>query len=238
VKLRTLAVTTAVTALTLAMTGTALAAPLGKPKPKPAPAAQITGSKLVAGLLPGVAFGGGDTTAQPFDTGNRLLSAKNAKSVPSMPCLFLGTYSPGYGQTAIAADVFGPPTSNTGGPFGMQVIYQFASTSAASSYLAQEAARFQSRACHTQTNTSAGTTITTTFEHLSRTKISGYPAIDVTDSATITPAIPPTYQEYTVVNAGTNVYTIWESSSTNTGVPASLLSEMIKSTQKLYPAKK
>jgi len=233
----------AATALTLGMAGTALAAPLSKPKPKPAPAAQITGSKLAAGLLPGADFGGGDTTSGPIDTGNSLLSAKHPQGVSSLSCTFAGLYFSGYGQTAAATDVFSPPVGHTGGPFGSQLIYQFASSSAASSFLAQEAARFQSRACRNQTtNTNQGTTLTVTLKRLSWTKIGGYPAIDVTQSDGATNALgvslSTSYNVFTVVDAGTNVYTIWEAGSSDAGVPASLLSHLIRSTQKLYPKKK
>lgn len=133
-KVRMLAVTAAVTALTLGTAGTALAAPSGKPKPKPAhsaPAAQITGSKLKVGLLPGSDFASGATTSQESDTGNHLLSPRDPQSVSSMPCTFLGQYSIGNGQTAAAADQFGTPVADTNGVFGDQTIEQFASSSAA-----------------------------------------------------------------------------------------------------------
>jgi hypothetical protein len=130
-----------------------------------------------------------------------------------MACIFLGQDIPGYGQTALASDLFNTPISAADTAFGNQSIDQFASDSAAWSFLTQEAARFQSRACHTQANTNQGTTFTTVFERLDWTKIGGYPAIDVAQSETTAGDLgsgPATYNEITVVNAGTNVYSIME----------------------------
>jgi hypothetical protein len=246
-KFGALAVAAAVAALTLGTAGTAMASPLSKPKPthhKPpahsTPAGQITGSKLKAGLLPASDFGGGYTTANEQDTGKSLWSAKNPESVSGMPCLVLGQYVTGYGQTAQAGDDFSPPSSSLGGVAGTQVISQFASSSAAWSFLTQEATRFRSQACRTQTLTSTGSsslTLTITFERLDWTKIGGHSAIEVAQTVNITDdqgVSGTAYDEYTVANAGTNDYTILESNSADSDVPTWMLSDLINATQKLY----
>jgi hypothetical protein len=249
VKVKTFAIAAAVAGLTLGTAGTAIASPLSKPKPthhKPpahsTPAGQITGSKLKAGLLPASDFGGGYTTANEQDTGKSLWSVKNPESVSGMPCLVLGQYVTGYGQTAQAGDDFSPPSSSLSGVAGTQLISQFASSSAAWSFLTQEAARFQSQACRTQTLTSTGSsslTLTISFKRLDWTKIGGDSAIEVAQTVNITDDQgdnASVYDEYTVVNAGTNDYTILESNSTDSDVPTWILSDLISATKKLYKA--
>jgi len=248
-KFRALAIAAAVAALIAGTAGSAMASPFSKPKPKPhsAPASQLPGGKLKAGLLAASVFGGGYTTSDETDTGKSLWSASNPGSISSLPCDLLGDYVTGYGQTAEAADSFTAPDSSPNAASGDQIIYQFGDSSAAWQFLTGEAARFQSQACRTSTGTAQGSggsgnfTVTVTFSRLDWTKIGSYSAIEVMrtfiltddqgDSGTV-------YDEITVVNAGTNDYTVFEFNSSDNDVPTWLLSDLIKSTQKLYPAKK
>jgi hypothetical protein len=248
-KFGALAVAAAVAALTLGTAGAAMASPLSKPKPghhKPpahsTPAGQITGSKLKAALLPASDLGSGYTTSNETDTGNSLWSAKNPDSLSSMPCIGLGRYVTGYGQTAQAGDDFSSPSSSPDPVDGNQLISQFASGSAAWSFLTQEAAGFQSQACRTQTYATAGSdslTLTITFDRLDWTKISGHSAISVAQTIGATEdegGSYTVYDEYTVVNAGANDYTVSELSRADSDVPTWMLSDLISATQKLYKA--
>jgi len=248
-KFRALAIAAAVGVLTVGTAGAATASPTSKPKPKPhaAPAGQLPGDKLKAGLLAASVFGGGYTTSNETDTGKSLWSTSNPSSTSSLPCGLLGAYLTGYGQTAGAADSFTAPDSSLNAASGDQIIYQFANSSAAWQFLTGEASRFQSQACHTTTGTVQGTgssgsfTYTITFSRLDWTKIGNYSAIEGMETFTIADdqgVSDTVYDETTVVNAGTNDYTVSESNIADNDVPTWLLSGLIKSTQKLYPKKK
>jgi len=248
-KIRTLAIAAAVGALTVGTAGSAMAAPLSKPKPKPKPAAvsQLPGDKLKAGLLAASVFGGGYTTSNETDTGKSLWSASNPNKASGMPCGLQGEYVTGYGQTAEATDSFNAPSSSPNAADGSQLIDQFASSSAAWSFLTGEAAGFQSQACRTASGTLQGSngsgnlTYTMTFKRLDWTKIGSYSVIEVAQAFTFTDQqgdSGTSYTETTVVNAGTNDYTIQEFNGSDSDVPAWLMSDLVKATQKLYPTKK
>ncbi|HXL91850.1 MAG TPA: hypothetical protein VN969_23140 [Streptosporangiaceae bacterium] len=248
-KIRTLAIAAAVGALAVGTAGSAMASPLSKPKPKPKPAAvvQLPGDKLKAGLLAASVFGGGYTLGDEQDTGKSLWSASNPGKASSMPCGAQGSYITGYGQTAEATDNFNAPDSSPNAVDGSQLIDQFANNSAAWSFLTGEAAAFQSQACRTASGTLQGSngsgnfTYTITFKRLDWTKVGSYSAIEVMQAFTLTNdqgESGTNYTETTIVNAGTNDYTIQEFNSADSDVPTWLMSDLVKATQKLYTTKK
>jgi hypothetical protein len=234
--MKKLAATIAVTAgLSLAMMGTASAASLGHPKshPKPKAVTQLTGKQLAKALLPGSAFGFGDTTHEEADTGKHLVSTHG--SVSAFPCAdLLGV--PLAGQTAVAANSM----ASDGSDFGTQSISQFGSGSTAWWYYGQLKAKFNS--CVSYSGTSKGSdqtgplSLSIDLQSVSNTKVGSNSAFTVTQVVEVSDSFGDATESLntTVVSSGRDVYTIWEMNTANTQIPNSLLSSLISRTQALY----
>lgn len=226
--------------LTLAMAGTASAAPLSHPKPKPKHHAvtQLTGKQLANALLPGSAFGPGITTSEVATTGNKLLPSQAPYSVSSEPCGDLLTGVAAFGQTAIAED-----SIDTGPLYGEQMIDQFANSGAAWNFQQQEKARYNSSACVTYSTSisepaSDGGTLDLAInvQSVSNTTVGGHVALAVNQLVELSDSLGDTTftMNTTVVSVGTNVYTIWETANASSPIPSSLLTKLISRTQALY----
>lgn len=238
----------AAAALSFSMAGAASASPLGhpkhhKPKPKHHAVTQVTGKQLKSALLSGSAFDIGYASAGELDTGGSLLSSRVTQGAGSIPCDQLGVFAIGQGQTAEAFDEIGPPSSNNSPSLllATQNISQFANSQTAWSFLGQEQARFS--ACQSYNENLAGSgavgsggAIAITIESVSRTKVGNYPAFTVAQSAELSESegTGTFYIDTTVVQAGTNVYSVQEWNSVDGTVPGWMLSKVISQTQKLY----
>jgi hypothetical protein len=235
--------------LSLAMAGTASAAPLGhsahpkpKPKPKHAATAQLTGKQLAAALLPGSDFGSGYTLSDQENTGKNL---RSAQSPQNYTCGVLGQYLPDYGQTAEANVTINAPSNISLSSSdvvlgGNEDISQFANNGAAWSLLM--AAQNAYRTCRSYSGTIQGTggsgsaTVTVTTQSVNWTTVGSYSAFSVSQSVEFTASgeSATVYFDSTMVNAGQDDYTIFEMNTANDNVPGSLLSTLIKQTQALY----
>jgi hypothetical protein len=232
-------------ALSLTMTGTAAAAPLSHPKhhPKPkhkAAVTQITGKQLAKALLPASDYGSGYTSSGESDTGGKLLSSAGAAKISSLPCTDLGTFEFAFGQTGEAANVIGAAqdSSQLSGNLALAVqdVSQFASSQTAWSFIQQERTKYNSCTTYGENLPQSGS-MTISLQSLSATKIDGYYAFNVAQEADFQDSQGDTatlYINSTVVNAGTNVYTIWEMNIASQNVPSSLLTSMISQTRALY----
>jgi hypothetical protein len=243
--IRLLATAALTGALSLTMIGTAAAAPLGHPKhhPKPkhqAAVTQITGKELAKALLPASDYGSGYTASGETTTGGKLLSSAGAAKISSLPCTDLGTFEFAFGQTGEAANVIGLPqnASQTSGNLilAVQDISQFANGQTAWSFTQQERSKYNSCTTYGENLPQSGS-MTISLESLSGTKIDGYYAFSVEQEADFQDSQGDTLTLYinsTVVNAGTNVYTIWEMNAASQPVASSMLSSLISKTRALY----
>ena len=127
IKVMAAAVATAA-GLAVATCGPACAAPGGA-------LAQLTGTQLLAALVPASDFPAGYTLdkSSTYDTGSHLLTAPAKYHLATMSCVSFGTHfgTKGFGETAIAADSFS--SADFGRGFGQQV-YQFRTAGAASAF--------------------------------------------------------------------------------------------------------
>ena len=232
-------------ALMVASAGTASAAPLGKPKhPKPRHHAvtQVTGTKLATALLPASAFGNGHTASDKFSTGRSLWSTRITGRWPQVKCSGLGDVIPGFGETAMAADLTTAPSSASTAStlVGTQSISQFASGKTASWFSGQYQAKYSS--CQSFSETLPGgqdgnLTLTINLEKVTQTTVAKFVAFTVAQSAEVSDGSGTDvtfYMETTVVNAGDDVYAIEEINTADTAVPGSMLSTLIKRSQALY----
>jgi hypothetical protein len=243
-KVKMLAVIAVAAALSFSTAGAAAASPLGHPKhhkPKPKAVTQVTGKKLATALLPASAFEVGYTKSGEVDTGGSLFSSHVTQGASSIPCDDLGIFALGQGQTAEAFDEVSPPDSSSEPSLlsANQNISQFASSGAAWKFLGQEQARFSACQSYNQTTGSLGNgglALAITIESVSRTKVGNYPAFTVAQSAevSISEGTGTFYIDTTVVQAGTNVYSIQEWNSVDGTVPSWVPSKLISQTQKLY----
>ena len=104
-------------------------------------AVQLTGSQLAADLLPAGDFPPGYRydSSRSFESGTRLETGPAKYHLASVSCTTFGNhyaYS-GFGETAVATNLYSTvvnnPTATSGARFG-QIVYQFASASAARSF--------------------------------------------------------------------------------------------------------
>lgn len=232
--------------LSVALSGSAGAQPLGHPKKhKPKPP-QVTGSRLRTALLPGSAFGDGFTGSDAISTGGRLLPATARYHVPSMSCSDFEDFTilGGFGDTAAAlGDDF---NSNPLGSFpntvlyGFQWVNQFASTQAATTFFNQSFAKYSACSSFTEPNpgdtSPGGGTLQVTNMSMSKTAVSGNHAFAVTQQSALSEAPGfAFYNNVLVVVSGTNVYQFWDLSGTNDEPSPALMAQFIKQVQNLYP---
>ncbi|HEY1625240.1 MAG TPA: hypothetical protein VGG16_15725 [Streptosporangiaceae bacterium] len=222
--------------LSLTMIGTASAAPLGHPKhhPKPKPVTQVTGKQLAKALLPGSAFGIGDTATGLVTSGGKLVSSGG--SISSYPCGDILFGVPLIGQSAVALNTI----ESDGALVGSQSISQFKSNATAWWYLGQLKGKYN--ACPTF-STGAGSSAQTgpislsiDLQNVASTKVGKNSAFTVTQVVEVSDSFGDSTESLntTVVQSGRNVYAIWEMNEGNTPVPNALLNKLISRTRALY----
>jgi hypothetical protein len=232
-RFKTAAAVVAAVALSYAVAGPATAqslAPLAKHSSAPA---QVSGSRLQKGLLPGSAFGSGFTISGRLNTGSKLMGTRASLHVSSMKCsAFEGyDYVSGFGNTAGALDQYNNPS---------QDVVQFASTSAATNFFNSGHSKFA--ACHTFSEPNPGDkspgggTYQVSTLSLSKLTVGGDHAFEATQTLAESEAPGITlYINVLFVVAGTNVYNLWNVSGTN-DQPAPM-GKLIHQIQALYPHK-
>jgi hypothetical protein len=236
-KFRLVTVVAAAAALSLAAAGSAAAQPPGH---KPVPPPQVSGSKLQAALLPAAAFGPGFTRTAHSDTGPKLDSTHATKHIPSLSCSYFESH--GFfgflGDTAGALSLYTNPDARATYPDsvagGYEDVLQFATAASATAIYNQARAKYV--ACRSFTEPAFGVTASVSTVSVANTKVSGYRAFVVTESASLSGFfIRPLYFNVLYVVAGTNVYSLWDYSGTNDEPFPALMRTLIHRIQALYP---
>jgi hypothetical protein len=232
-RFKTAAAVVAAVALSYGVAGPATAqslAPLAKHRSAPA---QVSGSRLQKGLLPGSAFGSGFTISSRLNTGSKLMGTRASLHVSSMKCsAFEGyDYVSGFGNTAGALDQYNNPS---------QDVVQFASTSAATNFFNSGHSKFAACRTFSEPNpgdkSPGGGTYQVSTLSLSKLTIGGDHAFEATQTLAESEAPGITlYINVLFVVAGTNVYNLWNVSGTN-DQPAPI-GKLIHQIQALYPHK-
>lgn len=243
-----MAVAAVAAALSLVAAGSAAAQTLGHPdQHMRASARQITGSQLAKGLLSASAYGADFKSSQPSDTGGKLLSTRVLQTPGNLSCgTFandINIYIKYWGNTAGAS--IGYFNSNWRGswPYSQydvgQVVLQFATAHAASTFFNQAYAKFTACRSFPVPNPSdtspGGGSYDVNDTSTSRTTISGHQAF-VTDESWV-PSGNSTVTYYIGVSyvvSGTDVYSLWEITGTNDQPSTRLMSGLIHRVQSLY----
>ncbi len=235
-KFRLVTVVAAAAALSFATAGSAAAQPLGH---KPAPPPQVSGSKLQAALLPASAFGSGFTSAAHSDTGPKLDSTRATKHIPSLSCSYFEShvFFGFLGDTAGADLVYTNPNAAAMYPNsiagGYEDVLQFATTASATTIYNQARAKYVS--CRSFTEPAFGVTASVSTLSVVNTKVSGYRAFVVTETASFSGHyIKPFYFNVLYVLAGADVYSLWNYSGTNDEPSPALMRTLIQRIQALY----
>ena len=236
-RFKAIAVTAAVTALSLGLAGPALATPLSA---KAVP--QVTGSRLASALLPSSAFGSGFRTFNRHNSGSTLHSTQALVEPSNASCVKFATfvYISGYGNTAGALSSFDNPNLDLSlYPnvilAGDQYVLQFGSAGAAQSFYNRAYARYKQCSAFNEPAPDFQTHVELTTQSLSGTTIGGHKAFQLVQHADFAAFSSFALYEVTaVVLAGTNVYTIDDVNGTNDPVSASLLGKLISRVQALY----
>lgn len=246
-KPRIITVVATAAALSLAIAGSAAAETAGHaPVHRTARAPQVTGSRLLTGLLSPSAFGDGFTIGASLSTGRKLQSTHATKHVPSMSCtvfedrVFFGVF----GDTAGALSMFVNPSAASQFPntifYGYQAVDQFTTARAAGTFFAQSRAKFAHCQTFTEPNPGDGVPGGGTFQgssvSVAKTRVNGYQAFRVTQSIAMSET-PGTswYRNILFVVSGTNVYSLWETGGVNDEPSPAIMSRLIRKIQRLYP---
>jgi hypothetical protein len=233
----------AAAALSFAAAGSAAAQTLGHPVQR-GPASQITGSRLVKGLLSASAFGPDFNSSSPNDTGGSLSSTRIRQTPETLSC---GTFSDNiydknWGNTAGAYVTYFDPTYAASWPFSDyavgEVVVQFASDHAASTFYNETYARYG--ACkdfyvsNPSDTTPGGGADEVSATTTSRTTISGHQAFVNSQTWAPTEAAGNTfYIETLYAISGTDVYELWTDGGTNDEPSPTLMSDLIHRVQAL-----
>jgi len=236
----------AVGAGAVAVAGSAVAQPSARDSQLKTAVPQISGARLQTGLLPASAFGAGFTLSTTLNTGSSLLSNPTAPNVPAMSCsTFEGKiYVSGFGNSAGALAKYVNPNAAMQRPEaiiqGFQDVIQFATASAATTFFT--AARAKYTACQsfsepnpTDTNPGGGTFQISTLG-MSKTTVSGDAAFSVTQQIALSETPGATeFVDVLYAVAGTDVYSMWQQSGTNDEPSPTVMGNLIKKIQGLYP---
>ena len=207
---------------------------------------QISGTRLQAGLLPVSEFGAGFTVSTTLNTGGGLVSTQVALPVPTASCsTFEGKiYVSGFGNTAGALDKYVNPNAVVQLPEaiiqGFQDVLQFATTSAATTFFDQAHAKYaacQSFSEPNPTDTSpGGGTFQISTLGVSKTTVSGEAAFSVTQAIAQSEKQGATrFIDILYAVAGPDVYSMWQQSGTNDEPSPTLMGQLIRKIQALYP---
>ena len=245
-KIAAVAAATAALVGAVAMAGSAAAQPSARDSAATSKTPQISGSRLQTGLLPASAFGAGFTLGTTLNTGSGVVATPVTMNVPVTSCsTFEGKiYVSGFGNSAGALNKYVNPNAAMQRPEaiiqGFQDVIQFATTSAATTFFT--AARAKYTACQsfsepnpTDTNPGGGTFQISTLG-VSKTTISGDAAFSVTQQIALseTPGAAE-FVDVLYAVAGTDVYSMWQQSGTNDEPSPTLMANLIKKIQALYP---
>jgi hypothetical protein len=244
---RIIAVVAIAAALPLATAGSAIAGTAGHATAqRSARPPQITGSRLLKGLLPAAAFGDGFTTGATFSTGGKLQPTRATMHVSSMSCAtFEGQIFSGvFGDTAGALSMFSNPNAVAQYPdgifYGYQAVDQFPATGAAGTFFAQARAKFVRCQSFSEPNPGDNTPGGGTFQigsvSVTKTSVGAYPGFVVTQSIAMSES-PGTswYRNLLFVESGTDVYSLWEVSGVNDEPSPAVMTRLIHRIQALYP---
>jgi hypothetical protein len=207
---------------------------------------QISGSRLQTGLLPASAFGTGFTLGTSLNTGSSVLANPTAPNVPAMSCgTFEGKiYVSGFGNSAGALNQYVNPNAAAERPEaiiqGYQDVVQFATADAATTFFT--AARTKYTACQSfsepnpaDTNPGGGTFQISTLA-VSKTTVGGAQAFSVTQLIALSEKPGATeFLDLLYVVAGPDVYSMWQQSGTNDEPSPTVMGNLIKKIQALYP---
>jgi hypothetical protein len=241
-KFRTVMVTAAVAALSFAAAGSAAAQTLGHPVQRvPASPSQVTGTRLLAGLLPPSAFGTGFTFGASEDSGSKLQSTHAQKHVSSMSCsTFQGSqWVSGFGNTAGAAEEYKNPTfSILELYYGFEDVLQFATGADATTYFNQADAKYSSCREFSELNPGdtkpGGGTYQVNVLGVSKTTVRGDRGFVVTQQIAESERPGVTlYINVLYVEAGPNVYSMWQVNGTNDEPSATAMGSLIHRIQGL-----
>jgi hypothetical protein len=241
------AVAAAIAALSLAGASPAAGQTSGLRSPdKSAPVPQITGARLQAGLLPASAFGPDFTVTNTLNTGTKLESTRVTLQVPTASCsTFEGEiYVSGFGNTAGAVDLYVNADASTQRPeaiiHGFQDVIQFAAASAATTFFNQAQAKYAacpsfSEPNPTDTSPGGGAFQISTLS-VFKTAVGGDQAFTVTQEIALSETPGQTkYIDVLYAVTGTNVYSMWQESGTNDEPSPTLMAQLIRKIQALYP---
>ena len=207
---------------------------------------QISGSRLQTGLLPASAVGTGFTLGTTLNTGSGLLTTPATLNSTATSCsTFEGKiYVSGFGNSAGALDKYVNPNAAMQRPEaiiqGFQDVIQFATASAATTFFT--AARAKYTTCQsfsepnpTDTNPGGGTFQISTLG-VSKTTAGGNAAFSVTQQIALSESPGATeFIDVLYAVAGTDVYSMWQQNGTNDEPSPTLMGNLIKKIQGLYP---
>jgi hypothetical protein len=247
VRFRIIAVVATAVALSFAMANSAAATAAGHATVhRTSRPPQVSGSRLLTGLLPASAFGDGFTTGSTLSTGRTLQSTRATKHVPSISCkafestVFFGVF----GDTAGALSMFVNPNAAAQFPdtifYGYQAVDQFATTGAAGTFLTQSRAKFAHCQSFSEPNPGDGVPGGGTFQvgsvSVAKTSVSGYQGFVVTQSIAMSES-PGTswYRNILFVASGPDVYSLWEVGGVNDEPSPAVMSRLIHRIRALYP---
>jgi hypothetical protein len=245
-RFRTVMAAAAAAAVSLAAAGSAAAQTLGHQVHRmPASPAQVTGSRLAEALLPASAIGADFKSASPSDTGGKLLSTRILQTPGSLSCgsFVNNPYYKYWGNTAGAATAYFNSNWIGTWPFSRysvgQVVVQFATDNAASTYFNRAYAKFV--ACgsffvpNPSDNAPGGGSYNVSDNGTSKTSVSGHQAFELSEAWVPSENSRITYYIgvlYAV--SGTNVYYLYEIIGTNDVPSSGLMSQLIDRVQALY----
>ena len=170
--------------------------------------AQLTGTHLLAALLPAADFPRGFTKSNAFSTGSRLEKPQTKVNLATVSCRTFLVNLPerGYGETAVAGDVIGNSRSQ-----GFdQIVFQFPSTSKAASFYRGISALYAR--CRSVRVASGGAAFSLTTQSLTQTRVGGHETLLVNDTIKISG--PDKILDGTTINhglftlAGPDVYSV------------------------------
>ena len=241
-KFRTVMVAAAAAALSFAAAGTAAAQTLGHPVQRmPASPPQVSGTRLLSGLLSPSAFGGGFTFGASLNSGAKLQSTHAQKHLSGMSCNgFQGSeWVSDFGNTAGAAEEYkNPSPSVVSLYYGFEDVLQFASTQSAATYFNQADAKYASCREFSEPNPGdtkpGGGTYQVNYLGLSKTTVRGDRGFVVTQQIAESERPGVTlYINVLYVIGGADVYSMWQVNGTNDEPSTTAMGNLIRRIQGL-----
>jgi len=245
-KFKTIAVAVATVALSFAAAGTAGAQPLGHlSRHHSSSPPQVSGSRLLSGLLAPSAFGDGFYFGASLETGHKLLSTHVKSSVSSLSCVGFEGGEPvsDFGNTAGAAEEFinpSPLAALSAVPaYGFENVLQFATTSSANTYFSQAEAKYAACKFFTEPNPGdnkpGGGTYQVNLLTVSKTSVSGDRGWEATQSIAESERPGVTlYINVLYVIADQDVYSLWDVEGSADTFSSGLMINLVHRVQALY----